>query len=426
MQKLKPVIIILLLFIYGHLSFAAQHQDTWTAGANPITNPYRADECGLGGTALEQIWLSAPKADVFNPTNANAVTQIKNRLAKMKRMTDATAMGRYYRALDPQIDQIFAIAQEVEARGYPQLQTADLVHRFTEILVFPIHYIYRIADYGTGGCSDSIERFNRRYYDKAVCAYNQRYVDPPDLGLLPLQLKSFVQTFNEISISNIDKKFRGVVGYSDQEAKANLFFQYRYSYRVGDIPMMRFIETRETGEVFVGVSMTTKADYDGQRGMADGFARHDYLHAFVQKLQDARLFAALNITSLEAAKRLKALNQKYVLQLLSQWIQIEDPALKAAVEVMLFALLHEQARSYPIQVDAELSSSERLEFYEQVVPSALMNGRFGKEYKTILKGIEFKKIRAAILWLQPLVRHAAQQLTADWEAINAPKLENRK
>lgn len=74
----------------------------------------------------------------------------------------------------------------------------------------------------------------------------------------------------------------------------------------------------------------------------------------------------------------------------------KDPDFRKAVEVVFFAVLHEQSFSYPVGAAHELQKIDRFDFYQKAIIAGMQSNRFGLEYSDLSK----KSITVAIQWVR--------------------------
>jgi hypothetical protein len=342
------------------------------------------------------VFLYSPEEVVHTPESAATVGALRSHLTTLLDRPTGTRMDRMYRALAPEIRRTAAQAGRLERQGYPQREVARLSQAFSKLVEFPLRFINEVADLATGGCSNSISVFDAKYYDETRAQFMERRGADPERGLRRYAA-AYAENMARRLLRIDEKPF--IDGYYGESDRKDYFFQYKYIYRIGNVPMRAFIRTRETGEVFIGLKKTTDGTVDGQFGLTSAFERHDYTHADFQKIHDRALFESLGVSTLERAVELKRLNQARVERLLVELDQVKDRSLRSAVELMLFVFMHEQALSYPVQVAAHLEDPERREFYRRVVPAALKSGRFGARRRAAFKGRELEAVNAALEWL---------------------------
>ncbi len=366
------------------------------------TNTFAAD-CGQ---YLQKASLVAAGEGIFTPESAPTVRELLSHLKKLtNEQIQPKELSIIYQAIQPQINEALEYGSQLEVQGYPLRQTAAFVQRFSKIVELPIEYINKVAHWGSGGCSNRIHDFEIEFYQNATQLYQERFGRDHLADYLPKFISHHFEESIEQTPQNLDRDFF-IEGISSEIAERKRFFQYTYIYRVGEVSLLDFIRIRETGASFIGIKKETNGYHDGQHGSAADFEEHDYFHAYFQKVRDQELFDSLGVKNIEDARRLQTLNQQQVDLLLAEWDLISDRGLKTTIEVMLFALMHEQAVSYPTQVLAELENPSRLDFYQRVGKSTIPRGVFGEDIKKLLQGSVDSTVDSALEWIKVRAKSA--------------------
>lgn len=205
-----------------------------------------------------------------------------------------------------------------------------------------------------------------------------------------------------------------IEGFSEKERGRSFFFQQHYLYKNGEQPMIDFVLYRETGQAIIGVPDGVNGDHDGQYSENLGFQKHEYLHALLQRIMDQRLFDRFGIETIADATLLKELDHRMVLEFLDEWSALSDARLKAAVEGLMFAYLHEQGLSYPIQVASEIESPDRLPNLPERFVNLVNAGELGRRLQEILRGINTAEVSGAIDWIQIRARKDTQRVQREF------------
>lgn len=358
-----------------------------------------ADDCNstLHRFLNQPVVLTSATKKIFTPESAETLKIMRSLLKKIPESRRPEKMKELYSKMQPEIGQVIAMIDEAEATGYPQKLVATLAQKFSYIIEFPVWTLDQMYD--RADLYLKSQTFKTEDYEKILPELDSKY----GKGFCEKYAESCASAkrdwMEQVPLTLNDRfPYTSLEGTTYAEYDRTHFFQYQYQFGVGELPMMDFILTRETGKVFIGIKLGPEGNYDGQNSLASGFERHDYLHARAQKVKDQQLFDAFEITNIANAIRLKKLNQQSVVSLMKEFDQISDSRLKATVETLLFAAVHEQSLSYPTQVAADLGDATRTR-YRTSLAYAIQTGIFGKEVQTALRGNELEYCEAALQWI---------------------------
>lgn len=339
--------------------------------------------------------LHPPGAIVRVPESAGTLRMMRGALDGLAAAPDP-GLARVYAELAPQIASARALAEKAESSGYEQEKTALAVEAYNRVLSAPIALLH-LGESRAGARGERVKDWEREGLERVQKALAARGED----------LWALLPGFAAGTLEVLEPPAR---------ARPGLPYQPRFLYKDGLLPPMRFVEARETGDFLIGVARRGRADYDGQPGTARGFTGHDFGHARTQMDADLELFRELGVRGFEEARELKALNDAAVRELLAEWRLIPDPALKARVEGALFALLHEESQSYPIQVDAALRP-ERRDLAELTLRTALNAPELvGRRVFKASAADPKAAGREAYEWIAPRAARHAERVRSEFEA----------
>ena len=163
--------------------------------------------------------------------------------------------------------------------------------------------------------------------------------------------------------------------------------------------MLDFIKIRETGIAYLSMSFKQDPVYDGTEGNSVGFLAHEYLHTYTKKYFDLLLFEEFGADSIEKMTALKSKTNKLLLARVDEYLKIQDPKFRDAIELSLFTILHEQTHTYPVGAFHEIGSEKGMNFFRLAIMQGLVSGRFGDKYKyldedTILRALKWVRSRS--------------------------------
>jgi len=318
--------------------------------------------------------LFSPGVTIYTPANADSVRYIKSKLIELQKEYLPVNNVAYNQDVELVLKQaevlIGAKNQQSEAEAkakYPQAATARLVDNYARVLSGPGQKIYLLSE-----TSDPTQkRFSSPYTD----------------GFL-------------------DKLF---------------FFQYRYLFFAGDLTMMDYIEIRESGEIKIGVPADSLINTNLGRRLSKNLLQIDYRRVYKQKLMDAKQFAQLGIEDIEVARSFKSKTNSLLQARLSELrTGVEEASFMDAIQVVLFAMLHEYAYSYPLQVVAAMheqplaatQGAGNKDKFLGFILSGIARGEYDKYIVDLLGRGDEKKLNilsAAYDWVKTRAEADAQQ-----------------
>lgn len=351
-----------------------------------------------------KVELKSSRASFTSDESRPALEKIISSLRKYKNLAanGTSKVASIYKAIEPQIDQALARAENLSRKNrIDQNEMFIVSFAFTQVVDFAGDFTKRVAYYADG--IDGVFSYNDAAFAEIEEVFFDRYSSPEDLQkvLTEFAKQQAKGMFTPLKGPDYTKYLIDGMFHLKPDEQ-DYFFQYKYIALMGVAPYRELFENRELGVAYYGVSVKPFSPADGSHGGSEMFVDHDMFHAFFMKFKDLQVFQRLGITTATEAKRLKTFNNQYLKARIREWDRLAntDPGLNAALEAVLFAVLHEQSESYPTGVGIELGKADRRDFYTRVLVRMLQDGDFGPRLGGKTAGREKELVKAALAWLR--------------------------
>ena len=327
------------------------------------------------------IYLRAKSAKVASPESLPTVAKMNRTLdAYIKVATHGKDLrSQIFRAALPRLTAIRALGASLNAAS-SQKAIFNFTMNFSRLVDLPNAVADTVGYYADG--FDTVHHYNEAAMKERLEGLAYRYSDPN--GIFADIIAAKVKALNQRFEFGLESSFPSISINGDEIPERKFSVQYTYVMKEGLLTLRDLIKDRESGLFYLGVSRVAHTIYDGQWGNSVAFVSHDAIHAFVQKHYDAVLFEKYGAKSFADAKRMKTITNRLLTERLKELDQLGHPKLQQSAELVLFALLHEQALTYPVGTHDEMSKKDRKDFYVGNITEFINAGEFGPEYAGLI------------------------------------------
>lgn len=354
-----------------------------------------------------QIRISDVNSTIATP---ESLPTIKASLEHLESMIDLAKSHKdslaeiYFHAL-PVLQSTLEFGKKIiQLEANDQDQVYEYFQRFSQIIDLAINYTDKIGEYAEG--YNSVTQFSEQAYQERLKDFLGSYKTP-----IPI-LQAFIDKVNAKPKENLRTSFNYItINNIGLPNDLKFPFQYQYIFKEGILSLKELFKDRESGRVYLGISFSESAPYDGQYGNSISFKRHDEIHAFSHKYYDLLIFNEFQADTLEKMKRLKSITNELLQSRIAEYERIQNPTFRRAIELSFFVLLHEQSLTYPVATARFFDNPKNQFDLIQRVHQFLKMNHFGKSYKRLTKA----QLNFAFNWIKKVSQEDLNQLMQSYK-----------
>lgn len=367
------------------------------------TGAYGALLCSNTLTTTATVSLKSINAAIQTPESLKTVEQA---VQKIKSILDGAqnnqpgALNSIYKKALPEVLKAYELGQKIiRNKSTSQNEVFEFFYKFSQVIDLPKNFVRLMSNQIDG--LRGLDQFTEIEFETRLKLFKEHYKSEEPL------LDHAIKELQKPIRFNLSSSFKYIT-INDKTLADDLkfSFQYKYIFNEGYFSLRELFQDRESGTVFLGVSFSDHAIYDGQHGNAVAFLKHDVLHAYTQKYYDMLLFEEFHADTTTKKISLKTKTNALLQSRVQELSQIQDKDLMAAIDVVYFTLLHEQSLSYPLGIENELRASEKVTSWKKRIFSGTQGGYFGQEHVSLPEG----SLSKALSWVHTRALSDAQTL----------------